>query len=111
MKSEQPKWSKEELKVYILLLCAQADWNETQEEIALIKSKTSDEIFDQIYKEFKEDNEDIGLDKIEAAIEGHRYSTMEIIELKKEIQEVFISDKTFTMKERYIDEILDNIIY
>jgi len=111
MINEKPKWSKDELKIYILLLCAKADWNETAEEIAIIKSKTSEGIFNNIYKELNEDNEDISLDKIEASIEGHNYSTMEIIELKKEIQDIFISDNNFTMKEQYIDEILDNLIY
>lgn len=111
MKNEQPKWSKNELKIYILLLCAKADWNETSEEIAIIKPKTTKEIFDRIYKEINEDNEDASIDKIEAAIERHHYSTMELLELKKEIQEVFISDKNFSLKEQYIDEILDNLIY
>lgn len=111
MKKEHPKWSKEELKIYILLLCAKADWKETPEEMTLIRSKSNQEIFDRIYKEISEDNEDISLDKIEASIEKHNYSTMEIIELKKDIQEVFSSDKDFSLKERYIDEILDNLIY
>lgn len=111
MKNEHPKWSKEELKIYILLLCAKADWKETPEEMTLIRSKSNQEIFDRIYKEISEDNEDISLDKIEASIEKHNYSTMEIIELKKDIQEVFSSDKDFSLKERYIDEILDNLIY
>ena len=111
MINEKPKWSKDELKVYILLLCAKADWNETAEEIALIKSKTKEEVFNSVYNEFNGDNEDISLDKIEASIECHNYSTMEIIELKKEIQDVFISDNNFTLKEQYIDEILDNLIY
>ncbi|MFT4849926.1 MAG: hypothetical protein ACI83B_002474 [Sediminicola sp.] len=111
MKNEHPNWSKNELKIYILLLCAQADWNVTPEEIAFIKSKTTTEIFDRIKKEASRDNQDISLDKIEAAIEGHRFSTMELIELKKEIKDVFNSDNNFTLKERYIDEILDNLIY
>ncbi len=111
MKNDLPKWTKNELKIYILLLCAKADWNETPEEISYIKSKTTPEIFERIKKEASEDNEDMCLDKIEAAIEGHRYSSLELIELKQEIQEVFFSDKEFTLKERYIDEILDNLIY
>ncbi|MET6990948.1 hypothetical protein [Sediminicola arcticus] len=111
MKNEQPKWSKEELKIYILLLCAKADWKETPEEMTLIRSKSNQEIFDRIYKEISEDKEDISLDKIEASIEKHHYSTMEIIELKKDIQEVFSADKDFSLKEQYIDEILDNLIY
>jgi hypothetical protein len=77
MKNEQPKWSKEELKIYILLLCAKADWKETPEEMTLIRSKSNQEIFDRIYKEISEDKE----------------------------------DKDFSLKEQYIDEILDNLIY
>ncbi|ALM06825.1 hypothetical protein SB49_02665 [Sediminicola sp. YIK13] len=111
MKNEAPKWSKNELKTYILLLCAKADWKETPEEIELIKSKSTKEIFDRLYKEISNDNEDMSLDKIEAAVERLHFSTMELLEIKKEIQEVFNSDKDFSLKEQYIDEILDNLIY
>ena len=40
MKIEMSQRSKSELKIYILILCAKIDGEETEEEITLIKSKT-----------------------------------------------------------------------
>jgi len=111
MKNNHKNWTKEELKIYILILCAKADGEETPEEIELIKSKTTQETFDKIYEEFKGDKKKKSLKKIEAAIGYHYYDVMELVALRKEIYNVFMVDKNLAMKERYLDKILDNIIY
>ncbi|MCJ7757579.1 MAG: hypothetical protein MUP24_05485 [Gillisia sp.] len=111
MKPEQKQWSKVELKTYILLLCAKADLVETEEELNLIKSKTSTEIFDRIYEEFCKDDEDESFEKIQNAVGRHKYSYKELSQLKKEIQEVFFSDKKLLMKEQNMGRVLDNILY
>lgn len=111
MKPEQKQWSKVELKTYILLLCAKADLVETEEELNLIKYKTSIETFDNIYEEFCKDDEDVCFEKIQNAVGRHKYSYKELSELKKEIQEVFLSDKKLLMKEHYLGRVLDNILY
>jgi len=41
----------------------------------------------------------------------HKYSYKELLELKKEIQEVFFSDKKLLMKEHNLGRVLDNILY
>ncbi len=111
MKTNLTHWSKEELKVYILLLCAKADSIETNEEINLIKSKIDVDTFDRLYKEFCCDDEDNCLDKIQAAIAKHEYSNRELEDIRKEIHEVFLSDKNFNMKERNLDRLLDSMLY
>ncbi len=111
MKNQPPKWSKTELKIYILLLCANADSVMTADEIRLIKAKTAPEVYERIYNEFSEDEEDSSLEKIEASVAKHHFSIMELSELKKEMYSVFISDNNFEFKERYLCKILDNIIY
>ena len=111
MKNVYPEWSKNELKIYILLLCAKADSIETEEELDLIKSKSDRETFDKIYKEFSADDESACLEKIQSNIALHEYSNMELSQLKKEIHEIFLSDKKLHMKERYLDRLLDNILY
>ncbi|WP_047417419.1 hypothetical protein [Cellulophaga sp. Hel_I_12] len=111
MKNELTNWSKAELKIYILLLCAKIDQEESEAEITLIKSKTDENTFNTIYNEFCCDEEDGCFEKIEKAIHHHHYSTMELGQLKKEILEVFHSDKKFSMKERYLEKVFDNIIY
>jgi hypothetical protein len=111
MKPEQKQWNKAELKIYILLLCAKADLVETEEEFILIKSKTSTDIFDRMYEEFCKDDEDECFEKIQNAVGRHKYSYKELSELKKEIQEVFFSDKKLLMKEQNLSRVLDNILY
>ena len=111
MKTDKTQWSKVELKTYILLLCAKADLVETEEEFNLIKSKSSTEIFDKMYEEFCKDDEDECFEKIQDAVGKHKYSYKELSELKKEIQEVFLSDKKLLMKEQNLSRVLDNLLY
>jgi len=111
MKDVKSHWSKKELKIYILMFCAKVDQVETAEEIALIKSKTDPETFDRLYTEFCDNDEDTCFEKIEDTIGKFPFSPKEIAEIKKEVMEVFNTDKKFEMKERYLDKVLDNILY
>lgn len=111
MNDEKTHWSKAELRIYILLLCAKADSVEASEELDLIKSKTSPENFDLILNEIRNDDEDASFKKIEEAVTNLEYSHIEITQLKKEIKEVFYSDGKIHMAEGYLFRILDNIIY
>lgn len=104
-------WTKEEIKIYILLLCARADNVESEEELALIKSKTNIDTYNKIYNEFCDDDEDVCFEKLEDSIRQHHFSTMELSELRKEIRQVFLADHKFTMMERRLDMVFDNIIY
>lgn len=111
MSSEEQNWTKTELQIYILLLCANADSNETDEEIKLIRSKTDKETFEKMYEEFSGDTEEESLEKIQDNLAVHEYSHREITELRREMFEVFFSDKKFSMMENTLDKILDNILY
>ncbi len=111
MKSESTHWNKTELQIYILLLCANADSKMTDEEIKLIKSKTDKETFDKMYAEFQDDSEEESLEKIQDNLVNHEYSHKELADLRKEMFEVFFSDKKFSLMENTLDKILDNILY
>lgn len=111
MKSEQQHWTKAELQIYILFLCANADSKMTEEEIELIKSKTDKATFEKIYQEFSGDTEEESLEKIQDNLALHEYSHKELSELRKEMFEIFFSDKKFSMMENTLDKILDNILY
>lgn len=111
MKTDETQWSKDELKIYILLLCAKADKIEDEEEIQLIKAKTSNEIFEKLHNQFLNDNEEESLEKIQQALEEHEYSELELCELKNEIQQIFAADRKIPMSESNLGRILDNIIY
>jgi hypothetical protein len=111
MKSKQIQWSKIELKAYILLLCANSDSKERKKELRVIKAKVDKETFDRIYAEFSKDDEDTSLEKIEASIAQHEYTHMELMSLRQEVTEVFLADKKLKSSERYLDRLLDNILY
>jgi len=111
MTSEAKQWTKTELHLYIFLLCANADSDESEDELELIKSKSNKATFDKMYKEFSEDSEDERFEKIEEAIQQFHYSNMELIQLRKEMNEVFHRDNKFTLREQNLDRILDNFLY
>lgn len=111
MKTSKNHWSKTELQIYILLHCANADSVETEEEMDLIKSKTDAGTFEKLYKEYSDDSEDESLEKIRLNVHFHHFTDMELMEFRKEISEVFLSDKKLTMMERNLDRILDNVLY
>jgi hypothetical protein len=111
METDKNQWSKEELKTYILLLCAKADLIASEAELNLIKSKTAEATFEKMHKEFCKDDEDTSLEKIQGALERHEYSTMELAALRSEIQQVFSTDNNVNMKERNLGWVLDNILY
>lgn len=105
------KWTKTELQIYILLLCANADSAETEEEINLINSKVDEKIFKKIHKEFSEDSEEDRFEKIDDNIQSHEYTTMELAQLRREMYEIFFSDCDFKLMERNLDKIMDNMLY
>lgn len=104
-------WSKEELKVYVLLLCAKSDKVSSKEEIALIQSKTNEKTFDKMNKKIEGDSEKKSLKKIQKNLVHHHYTHRELTQLRREMDEVFLVDQKFNMKERTMDEILNNILY
>ncbi|MDN3725050.1 hypothetical protein QRD02_11700 [Aequorivita sp. SDUM287046] len=85
-------WNHEELKAYILLYCAHADFNVSKEEKEYIKSRVGEEKYLKIRKEFEEDNDYQQIQKINAAIERFEYSKQEIDEAFHSIKKLFLID-------------------
>ncbi len=111
MPSDTRKFTKVELQTYILILCANVDSEETEEEVNFIKSKVGAETYERIAAEFKEDSEDERFQKIDDNIQMHDYSHMELSELRKEMYEIFFSDCDFKIMERNLNRIMDNMLY
>jgi hypothetical protein len=111
MTSKPNHWTKLELQIYILLLCANADNMETEIEIEIIKSKVDSKTFEKIYSEFSNDSEDQRFEKINDSIHHHDYNNMELIKFRQEVHEVFFSDGKLDMMEQNLNRILDNILY
>jgi hypothetical protein len=111
METKHTNWTKTELQVYILLLCANADGKETKEELNMIKAKVPKETFEKIYAEFQEDSEEQRLRKIDRNVQNHKYTNMQLIDFRREVYEIFFSDCEFKMMEKRLDWTLDNILY
>ena len=111
MNDNAKKWTKKEIQIYILILCANADSTESEEEINLIKSKVDTTTFENIRNEFNNDSEDERLQKIEDSVSVHEFSTMELGEIRREMYSIFFSDCDFKIMERNLDRIMDNILY
>lgn len=111
MERKKHHWTKIELQIYILLLCANADATETEEGLNLIRSKVDSDCFEKMYKEICGDSEEESLEKIQDIVALHHYSHRELSHLRREMKKVFLADKRLTMVERNLERILNNIIY
>ncbi len=95
-------WSREELKAYILLYCAHADFIETQEEVDYIESKVNEVDYKKIHEEFDRDSDYESIQKIEYTIEKYNYSKEEIHDLFMRIKELFYLDGEYSAAEQSI---------
>jgi len=98
MKKIISNWTKEELKAYILIYCANADFSESKLEIDYIKSKIHTGIFENIHTEFEKDNDYQSIQKIQTAIKEHNLTDNET--LIGEIMELFLIDDNYDLLEQ-----------
>ena len=98
MKKVNTNWTKEELKIYILIYCSNADFSESKLEIDYIKSKIQTNNFEKIHHEFEKDNDYQSIQKIQSSIKDHHYENDE--SLLREIMELFLIDDRFDILEQ-----------
>lgn len=103
-------WTKEELKIYTLIYCANADYFESHLEINYIKSKVQDSDFDKIYAEFKSDNDYMSIQKIKQTIEKFGYTDDDKESLFDEMRNLFLADGKFQSQEQNLHRALTNIL-
>ena len=93
-------WTEDELKAYLLIYCANADFTESKVEIDFIKSKILSSNFEKIHREFKKDNDYQSIQKIQSTIERFEYSSTKKDELLAEIKGIFLSDYKYDTLEK-----------
>lgn len=98
----ETNWTKEELKAYILMYCAQANFIETKPEKDYIKEKVGVEKYKQVHKEFDKDNDYQRIQKIEHTVERYNYGKHEIERLFEDIKRLFLSDGSIDTLEENI---------
>ncbi|MDP2688274.1 MAG: hypothetical protein Q8O62_13705 [Aequorivita sp.] len=110
MEEINTSWSREELKVYILLYCAYADFIETEAEKEYIKSKVGEEKYNKIHKEFDDDNDYQRIQKIQATVAQYNYSKSEIDRLFENIKKMFLTDGPVDILEENIYRGLQHLL-
>ena len=103
-------WTKEDLKIYLLIYCANADFSESKQEINFIKEKIKNSNFEKIRNEFEKDNEYQSIQKIQSTIKELEYSKVAINSLFEEVKELFISDDNFNTQEQNLFRGLNKIL-
>ena len=93
-------WTEERLKTYVLLYCANADFNESDEEKELVRSKVGKEMFDSVHLEFDQDNDFQKIQKIQNAVQELNFTKEKIDGLCEEVKEIFLSDGKFDILEQ-----------
>lgn len=100
MKEFMTNWTKEELNLYILIYCANADFNETRGETDFLKLKSNESIFTRIHEEFDKDNDYQSIQKIRATLDKFGYTKDEKELLLSEMKELFFLDGSFSTLEK-----------
>ena len=103
-------WTKEDLKIYLLIYCANADFSESKHELKYIKEKIENSHYDKIRDEFEKDNEYQSIQKIQTTIKELGYSKLAINNLLEEIKELFVSDHNFNTQEQNLFRGLNKIL-
>lgn len=110
MKEINNNWTKEELRIYLLIYCANANYTESKFELQFIKSKIKTSNFDKIHYEFENDNDYQSIQKIQSSIEEHGYSNDEVNSLLKEIEALYLCDNKHDIMEQNLFRGLSHIL-
>ncbi len=103
-------WTKEDLKIYMLIYSANADFSESKHEMNFIKDKIQNSNYEKLRDEFEKDNEYQSIQKIQSAIKELGYSKLAINDLLEEIKELFKSDDNYDILEKNLFRGLNKII-
>lgn len=95
-------WTRKELKAYLLLYCANANYIEKEEEIDMIRAKVQEEQFESLRKEYDGDNDYQSIQKIQATIKRLGYSQVQIDDLIQETKDLFQADGIYDQVEKML---------
>ena len=103
-------WTKEDLKIYLLIYCANADFSESKVETEFIKSKIQTSNYEKIHGEFDSDNDYQSIQKIQRSIQEHGYKAEDMDRIFQEIKKLLLSDGNYDILERNLYKALKKIL-
>lgn len=88
-------WTSEELKVYLLIHCANSDFTESVAELDFIQAKHGKTVLDKMHLEYDDDNDYQSIQKITDTVKRLDYTKEEIEYLMFDAKKLFLSDGKF----------------
>lgn len=110
MNTVNTNWTKKELKAYILLYCAHADFVDSPEEMKFIQTKVSKADFQKVHNEFESDSDFDRIRKIQSGLALHQYDQHQLDQLLADIQSVFFADGHYTPLEHNLLRALKHLM-
>ncbi len=93
-------WTSEELKVYLLIYCANSDFTESVSELDFIQAKHGRLCLDKMHSEYDQDNDYQSIQKITNTIERLNYTKEDVEYLMYDAKKLFLSDGKFDILEQ-----------
>jgi hypothetical protein len=93
-------WTKEDIKVYTLIYCANADFFEDDSEVEYIKSMINKSDYNRLHSEYESDNDYQSIQKINNALKYYDFSLKQKQKFFSEIKELFKADGDFDLLEK-----------
>lgn len=97
-------WRKDEFTTYVLLFCANANFQESTEEMEIIKNKITSNDYNHIHHESKQDNDYQVIQKIQSTLIRLDYSNEE------KIKKLFLADGKYDILESNLERNLKHIL-
>ena len=96
----ETNWTEEEFKSYLFIYCANADYEESSEEIKMAKAIISEKGYEKMHKEFDADNDYQSLQKIQSTVKRLEFDENKLDSLCADVKQMFLADGDFDIMEK-----------
>lgn len=88
-------WTSDELKTYVLIYCANSDFDESNVELDFIQNKYGRSCLDKMHTEYDNDNDYQSIQKIASTVQRLKYTKEDIEYLMFDAKKLCLSDGKF----------------
>ena len=103
-------YSKTDLLTYLMVYAASADFDISEEEVTMIKSKVGATEYEKMERLFEDHNDIQSINFISDTVHALGLGKSDIDGLMEEVKQVFLADGQFDMLERQLEMRLNHIL-
>lgn len=108
--SHHKNWKASEFQTYLLLYCANADINQSAEELRFIKERVDKSDFRAIQTVFNNDTDYQSLTRLQEYVKEHDLSDKDLNAHFKEVKTLFKIDGDYDQMEKHLMNVLKSIL-